>query len=390
MALIHGTTHRKSRTRRSPIGSPPGTLVADPHALKPEISVIAYGGEAIETNTVRDPAEVQAFLDRWPVTWANMVGLGDLGIVEGFGKLCDLHGLALEDAINTHQRAKFEDYDSFAFITVRMPIPGPRFETEQLSIFLRDRFLLTFQERHGDCFDPIRDRLQKSQTRIRGRSADYLAYALLDAVIDSYFPILEQYGEKVEDLEAALLQQADGSLITEIYELKRDLLNIRRAVWPLREMVNALLRDDTPLIAEETRIFMRDCYDHTVQLMDMVETYREIATSLVDLHMSTVSNRLNEVMKVLTIFATIFIPLGFVAGVYGMNFNPEKSPWNMPELSWYFGYPMALGLMAAIAGGLVYFFYRKGWIGSRQNSPQKWNRRARSGDSPRPVRRPPN
>ncbi len=274
----------------------------------------------------------------------------------------NLHGLALEDVVNVHQRPKVEEYADHAFIVTRMIQAGLPPTTEQVSMFLGEGFLLTFQERPGDCFDPVRARLRSSRGQIRDRQADYLAYALLDAVIDGYFPVLETLGERLEVLEDAVTAEPPEAEATQIHEIKRELLLLRRAVWPQREMVNALTRETSPYVTDQTRLYLRDCYDHTIQLMDIVETYREIATGLVDIYLSSVSTRLNEIMKVLTIIATIFIPLGFVAGLYGMNFDASASPWNMPELRWYWGYPVALGVMAAAALGMLYYFYRKGWI----------------------------
>ena len=340
----------------------PGTLIADPHALQPEIGVIAYGPDWFEERWLTHLSEAAALVARGGITWINVNGLAQPEIVEALGEMFDLHRLALEDVLNVHQRAKVEDYETSTFIVLRMPLSQRHFDTEQLSIFLGERFLLTFQEHPGDCFDLIRDRLRKGNRRIRERGVDYLAYTLIDAVTDSYFPILEDYGERVERTEEALTTDEDGDLVPEIHRLKRDFLNIRRAVWPLRDMVNSLIRDDISFVEDETKIYLRDCYDHSIQLMDMIETDREVVSGLIELHLSTVSNRLNEVMKMLTIIATIFIPLSFVVGLYGMNFD-RQSPWNMPELGWHFGYPYALGLMAAIAIGLLIYFRRRGWIG---------------------------
>ena len=367
-----------SRIRRTPIGAAPGTLIPDPQALEPEIDIVAYGPDEFEEKRLSNPAEVAAYVGRSPVAWINVYGLGEPAIIEAFGEMFKLHRLALEDVLNVHQRAKVEDYETSTFAVLRMPLAGNHFNTEQLSIFFGERFVLTFQEKPGDCFGLVRDRLRKGHRRIRERGADYLTYCLIDAVTDSYFPVLETYGEKVEALEDALTAGRQGNPVPEIHRLKRDLLNVRRAVWPLREMVNSLIRDDVSFVQDQTKVYLRDCYDHTVQLMDMVETYREVASGLIELHLSAVSNRLNEVMKVLTIIATIFIPLSFIAGIYGMNFDASKSPWNMPELGWYFGYPFALGLMAAVAGGLLLDFRRRGWIGNGARRHRRKRRPSRS------------
>jgi magnesium transporter len=242
-------------------------------------------------------------------------------------------------------------------------------------MFLNDRILLTFQERPGDCFDLVRDRIRKRRGQIRNRGADYLTYALLDAVIDGYFPVLEACGERLETLETSVIAEPSRDQVVQVHDMKRDLLSLRRAVWPQREMVNALTRDSTAFVSDQTQVYLRDCYDHTVQLMDMVETYREIASGLLDIYLSSVGTKMNEIMKVLTIIATIFIPLSFIAGLYGMNFDPKASPWNMPELAWYWGYPVALALMLAVALGLLVYFRRKGWIGGRAKDSARHKRR---------------
>jgi len=264
------------------------------------------------------------------------------------------------------QRPKVERYEDCLFLVARMMSLGERLDSEQISIYLGSGFVLTFQERVGDCLDPVRHRIREGAGRIRSQGADYLAYALLDAVIDHYFPVLEELGERLEALEDEVLRHPSPAVISRIHAAKRDLLALRRVVWPQRESLHWLLREPIPLLAEDTRLHLRDCYDHVAHVMDMVETFRELASGLVDAYQSSLSNRMNEVMKVLTIIATIFIPLSFLAGLYGMNFSAESSPWNMPELRFYFGYPLALALMAVVAGVMLIYFRRKGWIG-----PQK-------------------
>jgi magnesium transporter len=331
------------------------------------MQVMAYDGTELEERQCNEVAELSGWSGRRAVLWVNVEGLADIELIRRLGEHFGLHRLALEDVVNVHQRPKVEEYGDHIFIVTRM-LPAEQEEgegpvTEQISLFLGDGFLLTFQERAGDPFNMVRERLRGHRGQIRGAKADYLTYALLDAVIDNYFPMLERYGEKLEQLEDAVMEQADHRQTARIHAMKRDLLALRRSIWPQREMINSLVRDSSPLINEQTRIYLRDCYDHTIQLMDLVETYREIASGLVDVHLSSISTRMNEIMKVLTIIATIFIPLGFIASLYGMNFDTRVSPWNMPELEWVFGYPYALGLMAAVAFGLLYYFWRKGWLG---------------------------
>lgn len=351
--------------RRTSPGASPGTLVADPQAAQPDIHVIQYEVDAI---TLDSNVEIDALTTRLEdrgVTWVDVYGLGNIDLIKTIGERFDIHELALEDIINVHQRPKLEEYDDHLFIVARMYVEGRDMDSEQLSIFVGKNYVLTFQERSGDCLEPVRNRIRQSRGRIRKSGADYLSYAILDAVIDAYFPVLENYGETVEALEGQVTSFSEENVMGKIHQIKRDLLALRRAIWPMREAINALIRDETPLIKKQTRVYLRDCYDHTVQLMDMVETYREIAASLVDIQLSALSMRMNEVMKVLTIIATIFIPLGFIAGVYGMNFDRSTSPWNMPELGWYLGYPFAIGVMSLVAFGLALFFWRKGWFGGR-------------------------
>lgn len=354
----------RSRRRSAP-GAPPGTVIVDPNAAAPKLSVVAYNDHDLVEFEPTDLSKLPETLKKWAVTWLNIDGLGDPAILDQLRDMFGLHPLTMEDAVNLHQRPKVEDYDDSIFLVTQMLSSGHKVDPEQLSLFLGRNFVVTLQEHSGDCLDPVRARLRQGRGRIRSSGADYLAYALLDAVIDGYFPILEAYGERVEELEDTALAAPTEDLAPRIHAVRRDLLAVRRAIWPQREMINELVRDEHPLITETTRVFLRDCYDHTIQLVDMTETYREVASGLFDLHLSSVSNRMNEIMKVLTIIATIFIPLGFIAGVYGMNFDPARSPLNMPELGWYWGYPFALAVMGAVAVGLLVLFWRFGWIGRR-------------------------
>lgn len=365
--------HRQKTRRRTAPGASPGTLTIDPNAPPPQMRLVVYGPDRLDETGLPSLEQLSTLAEGQTVRWLNVDGLGDIDTLKRIGAAFELHPLALEDVVNVHQRPKVEAYEDHLFIIVRMPVdvpasatgdvPQQRLETEQVAICLGRDFVVTFQERPGDCFDPVRRRMQTTNGNIRLRGPDYLAYALIDAVIDAFFPLLEMYGERVEELETEVVEHPQAGQIARIHELKRNLLTARRAVWPLRDMINTLLRDDSPFIDAHTRIYLRDCYDHTIQLIDMIESYREISTGLVDIHLSSISNRMNEVMKVLTIIATIFIPLTFVVGVYGMNFDPAASPLNMPELGWSYGYPAVILFMATIAAGLVLWFRRKGWIG---------------------------
>jgi magnesium transporter len=362
---IRSRKYRNQIHRRTTPGASPGTLTTDPSAPRPQIHLIAYSPESVVEERIEDLDGIREYLAKWPVVWLNVDGLGDVETIRKLGLIFNLHRLALEDVVNVHQRAKVEKYDSNYFIVARMAEIHERLETEQLSMFLGKNYVLTFQEAAGDCFDPVRARIRERGGRIRASGPDYLAYALLDAFIDNYFPVLEHYGEQIESLEDRVILNPSSQAISVIHELKRDLLLLRRAIWPLREAVNALTREPIPLVAEETRVYLRDCYDHTVQIIDLLENYRDIVASLMDVYLSSVSNRLNEIMKILTIVTTIFIPLNLIAGIYGMNFR------NMPELGWHYGYFYALGLMAALFIGMLLYFRKKGWLGSSGTTDEK-------------------
>lgn len=360
MARSVGKPHAKRRTQP---GTAPGTLIADPMAAQTSIDLIGYGKDQIIERQDVSIDDIRAVKETVPVVWINVYGLADIEHIRALGDIFDLHSLALEDVVNVHQRPKAEEYDNHLFVVTRMILASDHVETEQVSFFVGDDFILTFQERSGDCFEQVRERLRRHKGRIRDMGTDYLAYALIDAVIDAYFPVLENYGERLEDLEDAVVSQPSPELIAQVHNMKRDLLSLRRAIWPHREMINMLIRDETRLVTEHTRLYIRDCYDHTIQLMDIVETYREIASGLVDVYLSSMSTRLNDIMKVLTIIATIFMPLSFIASLYGMNFDHTVSPWNMPELGWRYGYPFSLAVMALSAAGLLYYFSKQRWIG---------------------------
>jgi magnesium transporter len=370
---------RKSRLRKVPKvvrrtepGASPGTVIIDPSQPKPTISVIAYGaGEAVEIR-VANPAEAKSLVGRRPVTWINIEGLGDARTIEQFGELFGLHRLALEDTVNVHQRAKVEAYGDILFVVLRMVYcrgdEGHRCGTEQLSLFVGPDWLLSFQEGHpGDSFDRVRARLREGSGRMRTLGSDYLGYALIDAAIDNYYPVLEVYAERLDDLEDQVLDPRGRRVMDDLHTVKSDLLVLRRAIWPLRDALALLARGDMPRITADTRIFMRDCYDHVVQVVELIETYRELTADLRDLYMSSLSNRINETMRILTIFSTLFIPLTFIVGIYGMNFDYDggAKPLNMPELEWYYGYAMVWAVMISTAASMLVYFYRRGWIFQR-------------------------
>ncbi|HZW37587.1 MAG TPA: magnesium/cobalt transporter CorA [Candidatus Deferrimicrobiaceae bacterium] len=353
---------RTRRKRWHPPGTPPGTLAAHPEAEKQpvRITLFRYDAAGLEERAL-PPAEIPSLsIPESGVLWLDISGLSDPGVVRAVGEQFHFHPLGLEDVLNVPQRPKIERFEGHLLIVLReVRHPDP---PEQVSLFLGDRLVVSFQERPGDAFDPVRERLRQAKGQIRALGADFLAYALCDAVIDAFFPTLEKLGDEVEELEERLIASPSPERFHDIRRAKQRLLEVRRAVWPARDAMNELLREESPLIGAETRPYLRDCYDHTIQLMDMVETFREMAAGLVDEYMSSMSNRMNEIMKVLTVIATLFIPLTFIVGVYGMNFNPQASPYNMPELGWRYGYPAVLLFMAAIVAVMLMYFRRKKWF----------------------------
>ncbi len=348
-------------------GDIPGTLTIDPAAPTPELVLIDYNAHYANRQLLTHPRECLPYLADPSVSWLDVRGLGSEAILRELGQVFHLHPLTLEDVVNVPQRPKVEQYADHLVVIVRMVTPKQGecgFETEQVSLILgTGGYLLTVQEEgEHDTFTPVRERIRTGKGMIRSYGADYLAYTLLDTIVDGFFPVLELYGERLEELEDEVVINPTRATLAEIHQLKRDLLSLRRLIWPLRDAVNVLIRDAGEFFGAEVRVYLRDCYDHTVQVMDIVETYREVASGLMDVYLSSIGNKMNEIMKLLTVISTIFIPLTFIAGVYGMNFNPEKSPWNMPELNWYWGYPFSLGLMLAIALALISFFKRRGWF----------------------------
>ncbi|GIK19376.1 MAG: magnesium and cobalt transport protein CorA [Leptolyngbya sp. PLA2] len=358
---------RVRRLKRPPRGSPPGLIQAQPDAPRPSLRVMRYTEQSLDESRPASP-DAPTPTHEAKVTWLNVDGLGDAAVIQRIGEAYTLHPLALEDTVNVHQRPKVEEYTDVLYLVVRMPresSPGGALDTEQLSIFLGRSFVITFQEHEGDCLEPVRERIRRGQTRVRRSGPDFLAYAVIDAVLDAYFPLLEAFDDHLERLAEEAATKPSEQTIVRLQQVKHDLLTIRRAIWPLRDALTQLYRGEHELIRPETRPFIRDAADHAFQIMDLVETQREIAASLVDLYLSTINVRMGEAMRLLTIIATIFIPLTFVVGIYGMNFDPEASPWNMPELRWRFGYPVVMLAMAAIAVAMIVWFARMGWLPKR-------------------------
>lgn len=352
---------KKSRLRkpkRTP-GMTPGTLLIDPSWPKPVIRVIAYGPDLYLEKQLGDVRELDELLGKYPVTWINVDGLGDEAVLRHLGRLFKLHPLALEDVVSLRQRSKLDDYETNLYTAMRMlSLQEGRLASEQISFFLGPDFVLTFQEMPGDCLDPVRERIRKKGGLVCNMRADYLLYCLIDAIIDAYFPLLESYDSRLDDMEQIILDHPDASSIALLFEVKRDLMTLRRTLWPVREMAGALVHSASSLISPPTRVYLRDCQDHTIRLLELAETCRELDSSLMDFYLSTISNRMNEIMKVLTIIATIFIPLTFITGVYGMNFT------HMPERESPYGYYAVMALMALLGLGMFAWFVHKGWLSS--------------------------
>lgn len=356
-------TNRISRT----VGRIPGDLihVGDRKTEKVLISVIDYDAGSVREKSVSDIAEVIPFRDAPTITWVNIDGLHDTGLIERVGEYFSVHSLTLEDIVNTGQRPKYEDFEKHIFIVLKMftfDENSEGIDFEQMSLILGSNFVISIQEKEGDVFNPLRERIRNGKGRIRKMGADYLAYSILDAVVDNYFVILERIGDKIEEMDEELIKDPRPQILQSIQDLKRSAIYLRKSIWPLREVVNGLARSESKLVKKPTHIFLRDLYDHTIQVIDTIETFRDMVSGMLDIYLSSVSNKMNEIMKVLTIFAAIFIPLTFIVGIYGMNFDPAASKWNMPELHWRFGYLGIWVIMLIVTGLMLFYFKRKKWI----------------------------
>lgn len=354
------------KLRYPPPGTAPATLIVPPESQgrKPVVSLTEYDAHSIEERKIETIDDLLPCLENDKVSWINVDGLGDPEFFQQLGLHFRIHQLALEDIFNLGQRPKVDEYDRQLFIVLDMAYENQKQEIvfEQVSVVLAEKFVITIQEEPGDVFNPVRQRLREAGGNARFMKADYLAYALIDAVIDQYFPIIESLGESMDDLQETVLDEPTRERVRELHELKQLIARIRRAVWPQREVLGRLMREETGLVAPRTKPFFRDCYDHTVTMLDLLDTFRETARNIMDIYLSSISIRTSEIMRVLTVIASIFFPLTFIAGVYGMNFDPKRSPFNMPELEWPLGYPFAICLMLAVAIGMIVFFKRKKWL----------------------------
>ena len=348
----------KDRSAKS--GLPPGTLVhiGEKSDREIRVTVMDYSEAGCEEKVMTTVKECFYFADPGHVTWIDVEGLHEVEMIQQVGECKGIHPLVLEDIVNTDQRPKLDDYGDYLYIVLKMlRTRGEEIITEQVSLILGANVVLSFQEGvEGDVFNPIRERLRSGKGRIRGMGGDYLVYTLIDAIVDNYFIVLDGVGERIEALEEAVVMTPDPETVREIHRLKRDMIFLRKAVWPLREVIGALERRESRLVSEEVTLYLRDVYDHTIQVMDTIEASRDMLSGMLDIYLSSISNRMNEIMKFLTIIGTIFIPLTFLAGVYGMDFQ------NMPELHWQWGYYGCLVLMLAVAASLMFYFKRKRWL----------------------------
>ncbi|MGC9512911.1 MAG: magnesium/cobalt transporter CorA [Fidelibacterota bacterium] len=351
--------NHKQKVRKTAL--PPGTLVftGEQKMKQVEIHLIDYDSDSIHEKELKDIEKAFPFKDLPTVTWVNVNGLHDITLIEKLGKHYTIHPLILEDILSVNQRPKMEESGKILFIVLKMlryQEATESVESEQVSLILGKNFLFTFQEKPGDVFEPVRDRLRQHKGRIRTLGPDYLAYALIDAIVDNYFLVLEKMGDRIEALEERLVQNPTDDILHILHRLKREMIYLRKSVWPLRELLNGLERSESSLIQQSTGVYLRDVYDHTIQIIDTIESYRDIISGMLDTYLSSVSNKMNEVMKVLTIIATIFIPLTFIAGIYGMNFE------YMPELGWKWSYPLVWLLMVGVGILMVVYFRKKKWL----------------------------
>jgi magnesium transporter len=358
--LIKKTSKFMQKTSHK-AGMSPGTVmhIGEKKIEKPRITIINYDPERLEEKTLQRIEESFPYKDTPQVTWINIDGLHEVGIIEKIGSAFGIHPLTLEDIVNTGQRPKIDDFEDYIYIVFKMLIFDEttcHISSEQVSLIVGPRFIISFQEIEGDVFNFVRERLRKGRIHMRKSGPDYLAYALMDAVVDHYFLILEKMGERIEHFEDRVQSEPTPKILQAIHDLKREIIYFRKQVWPMRELLNNLQKTESHLVQQTNKVFIRDVYDHTIQVIDTIESFRDIIVGMMDLYLSAMSNRMNEVMKVLTIMATIFIPLTFIAGIYGMNFK------FMPELEWKWSYPVLWALLIVIFGGMLFYFKRKKWL----------------------------
>ena len=347
--------------KSSKIGAAPGALVyvGEQRIEKTRIRLVQYSSGKIEEYDIQPLDLVFPPIKRSDFTWINLAGIHDVNLVDRISRHFDIHPLTVEDILNTAHRPKYEVFDQHSYIVFKMlhyDIKASQVATEQVSLILTKNVLISFLESHGDLFEPVRVRLRKDHGRIRKTGCDYLAYSLVDAVVDHYFTLLDQIGSRIENLENQIFESPTPETLQQIYDLKGDTIYLRKQIWPLREVINLMVKEESSIIQDTTKVFLRDVHDHTIQIIDTIEVQRDLITSLLDLYLSKISHKMNEVMKVLTIVATVFIPITFIAGVYGMNFK------NMPELTWPWGYGLIWLLMLTIVVAMIILFKKKRWL----------------------------
>ncbi len=354
-------SHEETKRSSAKIGIPPGSLVhvGEKKTDQVRIEFIGYNNERVFRETVDRLEQCFSLQEQVEVAWINIDGLHQVDVVERIGQHFNIHALVLEDILHTRQRPKAEDFGRYFYVVLRSLTYEPSQEElveDQISLLIGPDYVISFQEEPGDEFDPVRDRIASGRFQLKKRKADFLAYSLIDAVVDNYFLILEIIGEKIEWLEDELLNHPSRDTLQSIHQLKTNLIQLRKSVWPLREVIGRLQRSESNLLRKSTTIYLKDVYDHTIEVIDTIETYRDMVSAMLDIYLSNLSNKMNEVMKMLTVIATIFIPLTFIAGVYGMNFE------YMPELKWRWGYFIIWGIMMVIGFGMVFYFRRKKWL----------------------------
>lgn len=382
-ARPEGTIAPQSRSSPSPQGAADGVpsglsqLPKTADASPTILNVLSYGPEQWTQTEISHPQAATGTAEGYPVCWVDVQGLGTPPTLQQLSDVFELHPIMLDEVLDIPHRPTVSLYGDQVLVVMQMVRPAPQgygLLTQQVSFICQPDRLITFQEDTSwDCFEPVRDRIRRNLSPIRQQGIPFLAYSLIDSIIDSFFPVLEVYGEHLAALETEAVSAPTRHTLQKIHTLRREMLMLRRSLWPQRAVLNNLIRDGSTFLGPEVRLYLQDSYDHLIQVVDMMETYREVASSLMDMYLSSVSNRMNEVMKLLTVISTIFIPLTFIAGVYGMNFDPAASPWNMPELTSQWGYPACLGGMAAIATGLILFFWRQGWFENFAEPPTGWD-----------------
>lgn len=347
-------------------GSAPGVLTASPQANPSQLHVMAFSKDGYVEHTCRSVDELNQFMQNWPVVWVHVVGLGSIEMIEAIGSMFSLERLLLEDVLDTSGRAKVEYYEHYVFTTVKSGMLLEQVGSEQISIFLKKNLVIVFEEQPERSFDQVRARVRRGTGKMRDSGADYLYYALLDEIIDNYFPVLDKLNRQLVQIEDDIMSgspQARGNeAIRQIHMTKGDIMLLHRMVLPTGDIINTLIRQETPLITKATRTYLRDCYDHCIQANELTQFYRDMASGLLNTFLAYEGHKTNEIFKVLTMISAVFIPLTFISGLYGMNFNTNDSPFNMPELHWRYGYPFALCLMITVAMGMLVFFRRRGWL----------------------------